>query len=51
MNSPIKRLFAIMAFLAGGISVELARPVNCLLITTTQTRGKRNKLRCDDGKY
>jgi hypothetical protein len=50
MNSPVKRFFAIMAFLAGGISVEIAKPVNCLLITTTQMRGRRNKLRCDDGK-
>lgn len=50
MNPLINRLFAIMAFLAGGISVELAKPVNCLLITTSQTRGKRNTLRCDDGK-
>lgn len=50
MNSPIKHFLAVMAFLAGGLSVEIAKPVNCLLITTTQPRAKRNKLRFDDGK-
>jgi len=50
MNTPFKRLLAIVAFLAGGISVEIAKPINCLLITTSQPQRNRNKLRFDDGK-
>ncbi len=50
MNALIKRFVAITAFLIGGISVELATPVNCLLIATSQPRGRRSKLRFEDGK-
>jgi len=34
----MKRLFAIMAFVAGGLCAELATPLNCSLITSTRTR-------------
>jgi hypothetical protein len=46
----MRKFLAILAFLAGGISVEIAKPINCLLITTTQPRARRNTLRSDDGK-
>lgn len=41
----MRRLLAILAFLAGGISVELTTPVNCSLITATQPRKRRHTLR------
>ncbi|MFZ6645979.1 hypothetical protein ACO0LO_09690 [Undibacterium sp. TJN25] len=37
----MKRLFAILAFLAGGLSAELAKPVNCSLIHTSVSRIRR----------
>jgi hypothetical protein len=46
----MKRFFAILAFLAGGISVEIARPLNCTLMQSTQPRLRRHTLRCNDGK-
>jgi hypothetical protein len=46
----MKRLFAIMAFLAGGISVEIAKPLNCSLMESSQPRIRRHKLRYSDGK-
>ncbi|RBA23739.1 hypothetical protein EV677_1801 [Herminiimonas fonticola] len=46
----MKRLFAIMAFLAGGISVELTKPLNCTLMESSQPRLKRHKIRCSNGK-
>jgi hypothetical protein len=46
----MKHLLAIMAFVAGGIGVEIAKPFNCLLITTSQACRARRTLRCDDGK-
>lgn len=40
----MKRLFAILAFLAGGISVEIVKPLNCSLITSSQPRIRRYKV-------
>jgi hypothetical protein len=46
----MKRLFAIMAFLAGGISVEIAKPLNCSLMESSQPHIRRHRLKCSDGK-
>lgn len=45
-----KRYFAIMAFLFGGLSVEVVKPLNCSLVTSSQPRNKRLKIRCSNGK-
>ncbi|MES2071560.1 MAG: hypothetical protein V4488_14490 [Pseudomonadota bacterium] len=37
----MKRLLAIFAFIAGGFSAELAKPVNCSLIHTPASRSRR----------
>jgi hypothetical protein len=37
----IKRWLAALALMLGGLSVELAQPVQCLLIATTRARGLR----------
>jgi hypothetical protein len=46
----MKRLFAIVAFLVGGMSVEIAKPLHCSLMQSSQPRIRRNKLRYSDGK-
>lgn len=46
----MKRLFAIMAFLAGGIGVEIAKPLNCSLMESSAPRVRRDKLRYGNGK-
>ncbi|MFM0075940.1 hypothetical protein PQQ86_32795 [Paraburkholderia sediminicola] len=37
----MKRLFAILAFMAGGLAAELAHPVRCSLITARRVQVKR----------
>ncbi len=37
----MKRLFAIFAFVAGGFSAELAKPINCSLINTRVSSTRR----------
>jgi hypothetical protein len=39
----MKRMLAIVAFLAGGLTNELAHPVQCLLIAATPVQLKRRK--------
>jgi hypothetical protein len=39
----MKRLLAIVAFLAGGIAAEMAHPVQCLLVNASRTYVKRRK--------
>ena len=39
----MKRLFAILAFLAGGICAEIAHPVHCNLITSSRPQDKKTK--------
>jgi hypothetical protein len=46
----MKRVLAILAFLAGGISVEIANPLKCSLIASSQARIQRRRLRYSDGK-
>jgi hypothetical protein len=50
----MKRFFAIIAFLAGGISVEIVKPLNCTLMESSQprfqSRRRRHKLRFSNGK-
>lgn len=46
----MRRFFAILAFLVGGISVEIAKPLNCTLMEASQPRLKRHKIRCRNGK-
>lgn len=40
----MKRLFAIVALLAGGLAAEIAHPVQCTLITASRIRVKRQKV-------
>jgi hypothetical protein len=40
----MKRLFAIVALLAGGLAVEIAHPLQCSLITASRIRVKRRKV-------
>jgi hypothetical protein len=46
----MRRYLAIMAFLFGGLSVEVAKPLNCSLMQSSQPRLKRHKIRCRNGK-
>jgi hypothetical protein len=39
----MKRLFAILAFLAGGVATELSAPLQCNLIHAASTYQKRRK--------
>jgi hypothetical protein len=39
----MKRLLAIIAFIAGGVAAELAHPVNCSLLGASRVQVKRNK--------
>lgn len=39
----MKRLLAILAFLAGGLATEIAHPVQCLLVNAARVRVKRQK--------
>jgi len=46
----MRHYLAIMAFLFGGLSVEIAKPLNCSLMESSQPRLKRHKIRCSNGK-
>lgn len=39
----MKRLLAIVAFLAGGLAAEIAHPVYCSLISASRVQAKRRK--------
>ena len=39
----MKRLFAILALLVGGICAEIAHPVQCNLITSSRPQGRKTK--------
>ncbi|WP_277397979.1 hypothetical protein [Paraburkholderia sp. Tr-20389] len=39
----MKRLLAILFFLAGGFAAELAHPLQCTLITASSEQQKRRK--------
>jgi hypothetical protein len=39
----MKRLLAILAFLAGGLAAEIAHPVHCSLVNVTRVRVKRRR--------
>jgi hypothetical protein len=39
----MRRLMAILAFLAGGLAAELAHPVHCSLVNVSPVRVKRRK--------
>ncbi len=39
----MRKLLAIVAFVAGGFAAELVHPVNCELITASRTELKRRK--------
>ncbi|WP_280923047.1 hypothetical protein [Paraburkholderia sp. LEh10] len=39
----MKRLLAIVFFLAGGIAAELAHPIQCSLISVSRVQQKRRK--------
>jgi hypothetical protein len=43
LESSVKRMLAIVAFLAGGLAAELAHPVQCLLLTPARVQFKRKK--------
>jgi len=40
----MKHLFAIIAFIAGGLSAELAKPINCSLIHAQVSRNRRRAI-------
>ena len=40
----MKRLFAIVAFIAGGIAAEIAHPLQCTLIAASRPLEKRRKV-------
>jgi hypothetical protein len=40
----MKRLFAIVAFIAGGIAAEIAHPLQCSLIAASRPQEKRRKV-------
>ncbi|MFT4507681.1 hypothetical protein [Caballeronia sp. 15711] len=39
----MRRLMAILAFLAGGLATEMAHPVQCLLVNVNRVRVYRRK--------
>jgi len=39
----MKRLFAIMAFLFGGMSVEITKPLHCTLVQSSAPRARRDR--------
>jgi hypothetical protein len=39
----MKRLLALIAFIAGGVAAEMAHPVNCSLLTASRVQVKRHK--------
>jgi hypothetical protein len=39
----MRRLIAILAFLAGGLAAEMAHPVHCSLVNANQVRVYRRK--------
>ncbi|WP_167351015.1 hypothetical protein [Caballeronia cordobensis] len=45
----MKRILAVLAFLAGGIATELAHPVQCLLVSPGRVQLKRQRQRSIDG--
>lgn len=46
----MKRLLAILAFLAGGIGTEIVKPLQCTLMMPVKTLLQSRKVRCADGK-
>ncbi|MDB5795642.1 MAG: hypothetical protein JWR25_2021 [Noviherbaspirillum sp.] len=46
----MKRVFAVFAFLAGGISVEIVKPMKCSLIGISQVGMRATERRYGDGK-
>ncbi|SAK71294.1 hypothetical protein AWB75_03712 [Caballeronia catudaia] len=47
----MKRMLAVLAFLAGGIATELAHPVQCLLVSASRVQLKRQRQRSIDGNH
>jgi hypothetical protein len=47
----MRRLMAILAFLAGGLAAELAHPVHCTLVNVSRVRSNRRKDRSIDGNH
>ena len=47
----MKRFLATVAFLFGGMTAEIANPLTCSLIASSQSRACRLKLRFKNGKY
>lgn len=43
MTRLIRRLMAILAFVAGGLAAEIAHPVHCSLINATPVRVKKRR--------
>jgi hypothetical protein len=39
----MKRLLAIIAFIAGGVAAEMAHPVHCSLLNASRVQVKRHK--------
>jgi hypothetical protein len=39
----MRRLLAIVAFLAGGLAAEMVQPVHCLLVHAGRVHGQRRK--------
>ncbi|WP_260854643.1 hypothetical protein [Paraburkholderia sp. BCC1884] len=39
----MKRLFAILAFIAGGFTTEMTHPLQCELVTASRVQVKRPK--------
>lgn len=47
----MKRMLAVLAFLAGGIATEMAHPVQCLLVNPSRVQLKRQRQRSIDGNH
>lgn len=47
----MKRFIATLAFLFGGITAEITKPLSCTLMASSQLRVRRPKLRYNNGKY
>ena len=47
----MKRMLAVLAFLAGGIATEMAHPVQCLLVSPSRVQLKRQRQRSIDGNH